>query len=375
MIVAFCLYKYFPFGGLQRDFMRIAKTVAARGHQVRVYTRSWQGGDRPEEFECIDVPVTAHSNHGRDKQYQEWVQQHLSQNPADCVVGFNKMPGLDYYYAADVCYAAKVAKEKGFLYRLTSRYRHYAAFEKAVFEAGEKTTLLMLTEKQINDFKTFYHTENKRFQLLPPGIYPDRKYSNQPAGSRTQIREKNGIAPQQFLLLQVGSDFSRKGVSRSIAAVAALPADVRKNTKLFIVGQDKPRTLLSQAEKLGIKENVHFFSGRDDVAQLMSAADVLLHPARQEAAGIVLVEAIAAGLPVLVTSICGYAPHIAAANCGAVLSEPFQQNELDTALCKVLTESGLRNEWAHNARHYADTEDLYSLPERVADIITGEKHG
>lgn len=34
MIVAFCLYKYFPFGGLQRDFMRIAQTVAARGHHV-----------------------------------------------------------------------------------------------------------------------------------------------------------------------------------------------------------------------------------------------------------------------------------------------------------------------------------------------------
>lgn len=40
MIVAFCLYKYFPFGGLQRDFMRIAQTVAARGHHVRVYTQS-----------------------------------------------------------------------------------------------------------------------------------------------------------------------------------------------------------------------------------------------------------------------------------------------------------------------------------------------
>ena len=48
MIVAFCLYKYFPFGGLQRDFMRIAQAVAARGHHVRVYTQSWAG-------ECRDV--------------------------------------------------------------------------------------------------------------------------------------------------------------------------------------------------------------------------------------------------------------------------------------------------------------------------------
>ncbi len=45
------------------------------------------------------------------------------------------MPGLDVYYAADVCYAEKVAQEKVF-YRLTSRYRHYAA-ERAAFEHGK----------------------------------------------------------------------------------------------------------------------------------------------------------------------------------------------------------------------------------------------
>ena len=119
MIVAFCLYKYFPFGGLQRDFMRIASTVAARGHHVRVYTQSWEG-DCPEAFELIRVPVKSHTNHGRNAEYYAWVQNHLKAHPADRVVGFNKMPGLDVYFAADVCYAEKVAQEKGFFYRLTS---------------------------------------------------------------------------------------------------------------------------------------------------------------------------------------------------------------------------------------------------------------
>ena len=63
MIVAFCLYKYFPFGGLQRDFMRIAQTVAARGHHVRVYTQSWEG-ECPEVFELILVPIKSRTNHG-----------------------------------------------------------------------------------------------------------------------------------------------------------------------------------------------------------------------------------------------------------------------------------------------------------------------
>ena len=43
MKVALCLFKYFPYGGLQRDFLRIAKELKARGHEIRVYVQSWQG--------------------------------------------------------------------------------------------------------------------------------------------------------------------------------------------------------------------------------------------------------------------------------------------------------------------------------------------
>ncbi|WP_059217073.1 lipopolysaccharide glucosyltransferase I [Escherichia albertii] len=374
MIVAFCLYKYFPFGGLQRDFMRIASTVAARGHHVRVYTQSWEG-DCPEAFELIRVPVKSHTNHGRNAEYYAWVQNHLKAHPADRVVGFNKMPGLDVYFAADVCYAEKVAQEKGFFYRLTSRYRHYAAFERATFEQGKSTKLMMLTDKQIADFQKHYQTEPERFQILPPGIYPDRKYSEQIPGSREIYRQKNGINEQQNLLLQVGSDFGRKGVDRSIEALASLPESLRHNTLLFVVGQDKPRKFEALAEKLGVRSNVRFFSGRNDVSELMAAADLLLHPAYQEAAGIVLLEAIAAGLPVLVTSVCGYAHYIADANCGTVIAEPFCQEQLNEVLRKALTQSPLRAAWAENARHYADTQDLYSLPEKAADIITGGLDG
>ncbi|EFB7643754.1 TPA: lipopolysaccharide glucosyltransferase I [Escherichia coli] len=374
MIVAFCLYKYFPFGGLQRDFMRIASTVATRGHHVRVYTQLWEG-DCPDAFELIRVPVKSHTNHGRNAEYYAWVQNHLKAHPADRVVGFNKMPGLDVYFAADVCYAEKVAQEKGLFYRLTSRYRHYAAFERATFEHGKPTKLMMLTDKQIADFQKHYQTEPERFQILPPGIYPDRKYSAQIPNSREIYRQKNGITEQQNLLLQVGSDFGRKGVDRSIEALASLPESLRHNTLLFVVGQDKPRKFEALAEKLGVRSNVHFFSGRNDVSELMAAADLLLHPAYQEAAGIVLLEAITAGLPVLTTAVCGYAHYIADANCGTVIAEPFSQEQLNDVLRKALTQSPLHMAWAENARYYADTQDLYSLPEKAADIITGGLDG
>ncbi|SUG30862.1 glucosyltransferase [Salmonella enterica subsp. arizonae] len=68
----------------------------------------------PDNFELIRVPVKSRTNHGRNAEYYAWVQHHLRDHPVDRVVGFNKMPGLDVYYAADVCYAEKVAQEKGF---------------------------------------------------------------------------------------------------------------------------------------------------------------------------------------------------------------------------------------------------------------------
>ena len=233
----------------------------------------------------------------------------------------------------------------------------------------------MLTDKQIADFQKHYQTEARRFHILPPGIYPDRKYSQQPANSREIFRKKNGITEQQYLLLQVGSDFTRKGVDRSIEALASLPDSLRHNTLLYVVGQDKPRKFEALAEKRGVRSNVHFFSGRNDVSELMAAADLLLHPAYQEAAGIVLLEAITAGLPVLTTAVCGYAHYIVDANCGEAIAEPFRQETLNEILRKALTQSSLRQAWAENARHYADTQDLYSLPEKAADIITGGLDG
>ena len=153
-----------------------------------------------------------------------------------------------------------------------------------------------------------------------------------------------------------------------------MPAEIKAKTKLIVVGQDKPKRYQALAEKLGIASQVAFYSGRDDIPELMAAADILMHPAYQESAGIVLIEAIAAGLPVITTETCGYAHHVASAECGVVISEPFEQNALNGALARGLGNKQLRATWSEHAKKYADSEDLYSLPERAADLILGGKN-
>ena len=88
MQLAFILYKYFPFGGLQRDFMRIALECQRRGHSIRVYAMIWEG-EVPDGFEVLIAPVKALFNHTRNERFTAWVEADLAKRPVDRVIGFN----------------------------------------------------------------------------------------------------------------------------------------------------------------------------------------------------------------------------------------------------------------------------------------------
>lgn len=368
MLIALCLFKYFPYGGLQRDFLAIGKELYKRGHQIRVYTRSWQG-DKPSEFDIIEVPVRALTNHSANVKYYEWVKKHLDKNPVDKVVGFNKMPGLDFYYAADVCYAEKVIIEKkSFLYKLSKRYHQFIHYESEIFKPGSLTKILALTKRQIRDYQKHYRTESSRFYLLPPGISKDRKYQNLPSNSKNNICQNLHLDLESFLCLQIGSDFYRKGVDRSIIAISSLPENIKARVNLIVIGQDNPQEFIRLAKKLHIENQVHFFYGRDDIPQFIAGCNLLLHPARSESAGIVILEALIGGLPEIVTSECGYSTYVAAAKSGIVLKNPFKQDSFNKKLLEALTTQNL-NEWKSNACNWADNHDMYSLPFEASTII------
>ncbi|MDP0989456.1 glycosyltransferase family 1 protein, partial [Klebsiella pneumoniae] len=73
-----------------------------------------------------------------------------------------------------------------------------------------------------------------------------------------------------------------------------------------------------------------------------------------------------------VSAVCGYAHYIAEADCGLVLDEPFEQNQLNQYLTQMLTDTAQRAAWGRNGLAFAETADLYSMPQRAADLILGE---
>lgn len=371
MDLAFALYKYFPFGGMQRNFLRIAKACLARGHAVRVYVLEWQG-EVPEGIELVRVPVRAFSNVGRYRKFSAWLARDLAQRPVDRVVGFNKMPGLDVYYAGDPCFAEKAERLRGPFYRFSSRFRHFSEYERAVFSPESRTQILMMSPVQMPMFINHYGTPENRFHMLPPGISRDRCAPPDATERRQRFREAQGIDQSELLLLQIGSGFRIKGVDRSLTALASLPPALSARTRLFIIGQDKADPYLRRAQQLNIADRITFFKGRDDIPDFLLGSDILIHPAYNENTGNVLLEAMVAGLPVLVTAICGFARFVSEADAGIVIpSAPFEQETLDRSLASMLADDDARARWSSNGIAFGKTADIYDMPERAADIIVG----
>jgi len=173
MKLAFVLFKYFPYGGLERDFLRIAKICQSRGHEIFVYSFIWEG-DIPDGFNLTLIPVKGITNHQRINNFSDKLSEQLLKQQKsdrfDLLVGFNKMKDLDLYYAADPCYEAKVREQHGKIYRLGKRYKIFQAMEEAVFSADKNVELLFISDIQMENFKKIYHTPVERFHSLPPGV-------------------------------------------------------------------------------------------------------------------------------------------------------------------------------------------------------------
>ncbi len=365
--LAFCLFKYFPHGGLQRDMLRIALACQSRGHSVDIYTTSWEG-QVPESLRVHIHRCRALTNHGRMREYHAWLARELSEAPAACIVGFNKLPGLDIYYAADGCYQAVAFAQHGPLYRLLPRYCQYQRFEEAVFGDDSKTRILMLSRAQELLYVQYYGTPESRMYRLPPNVARDRIAGPEAPRIRQEFRQTLGLTEEDKLLLQLGSSFHTKGLDRSIRARAQLPEALRAKTRLYVVGNGATRDYARLARWLGVPDRVLFLGPRDDVPRVLVSADLLLHPARCENTGTVLLEALASGLPVIASGVCGFSPYVERARAGWILPEPFAQDVFDRTVRMALERSDLQ-QIGHRGAEFARHEDLYGMVDTAVEII------
>jgi len=365
MRIAIGIVSLFPGGGLQRDCIEIAKMMRHARQDVVIYTARLTGALDIADIPIVVVPNDAKTNHERQQIFAVEFLRQVS-NDFDLIVGFDKLLGLDVLYCADQSIRYRLHRQP--YLRLLARYRTYHNLEADTFKPTQKTRILVLTKKQSIEYASVWHVEAERVTELPPTLARARcKPHYRVNGVRDQVRAELGVAGNAWVWVAIGVQPWTKGLDRVMHALK-----LYRQATLLVAGlkdtDSAARTVAETARWLGIWPRIIWLGHREDVERIIAASDVLLHPARYDTTGTVILEAIVNGLPVITTSACGYAMHVKAAGAGIVLEEPFDVPVFLTAI------NDMRNQ-AHHAVYsnagiaYGRSRNLYEGRVLAAKMI------
>jgi glycosyltransferase involved in cell wall biosynthesis len=194
------------------------------------------------------------------------------------------------------------------------------------------------------------------------------------AQARHRLRVQHGVQ-DRFVTLVVAQLIPEKGIEVLLRALAKLPP----TAQVWVVGNGPDADRLARlAHDLDLDRRVRFFGLQSDVQPYMQAADCLACPSLwSEAFGLVNVEAMASGLPV-VASRAGGIPEIVTPGRNGILCDPGDVSQLTDAISSLIENPRLRRQLGRQAR--ADAVDGYSVDrqiERHLDVykLVGRRRG
>ena len=249
----------------------------------------------------------------------------------------------------------------GFKYLTSPRIWTYAALEFFRFQCQPKRFWVAVS-KPLQQQLLNMQPALPRAQVLSiaPGIYPYASHLNKTDKSPPFV-----AAETPKVLLWVGNDAVKKNLDTVLAALSNLDASYR----LLVVGKAHPtKPWQDKLVRLGIADRVSYLGVVSNMAQLYVSADILLHPTLEDTFGMVVLEAMSYGLPVVVSqaSYCGVAADLQHGANAIILSDPLDANALTAAVVQlseptvyaqhrqaVLALAGLHH-WADAARQYDD---------------------
>ena len=353
------LQHYFPYGGLQRDAVRLAEAAVQAGDTPVMIVSTWEG-PKPVGFQIIELDSGGSSNHRKAERFANDCQSMYQQEQLDTAICFSRVPGTPFHFCGDPCFKEKFTRTKANFNKLLPRYRFLLKNEEELFGSESRTHIFYLAASEIPAYTDFYPLDESRYTLLPPWLKRPKQFDQSKGHIKDALTDELGIANDSTLLLFVGSDFQRKGLDRAIDALAELKDSC---THLVACGKCSPDAYLHQAKQLGIEKQVHILGPRDDISEWMFISDLLVHPARQETAGMVLLEALTYNLPVLCTENCGYASTVLEAGC-SLLSSVCDINELSCRITEGLSGSNTLRasvaDWITNCANFETSSQILS---------------
>ena len=257
---------------------------------------------------------------------------------------------------------------------LTSpRLLAYLWIERLRYACHAGRFVVVTSDSLLSIFTAAYPKASVMASVITPGIeLPELPTSH---AERQGARLNLGLPQEPPCVLFVGNDFRKKGLQTLIEAMCFLSGDVI----LAVVGKSAQLPLFrKQVAQAGLTQRVFFLGALNDVEPAYRAADCLAHPTLEDTFAMVVLEAMACGLPVVVSNAdhCGIAGLLENEVNALILDNPRDVNTLADALSRLLGDEALRKKLALAARDFArkfEWSSIAALQEELYYVASAAK--
>lgn len=361
--IAVVVPKYGLVGGGERFASEITERLARNeDFDIQVFANKWVAASDRITFH--KVPMIRFPRFLRPLSFAWFANRMIARMDFDLVHSHHWIYKADIFSAHGVPHAGWV---KNVRKRRPSLYdRAVISIERSLMREGNASYFLPVSTIAMEAFRQEYATLPGQWQVVHPGVDVSRFSAPDRAACRADIRGRYGIGASDVLLLFVGMNFEVKGLDTIIAALAkartTLP-DV--NIRLLVVGRGDENKYRRLAQSLGIAEAVTFAGTQvDGLERYYRAADIFIMLSRFDTFGMVVLEAMAAGLPVIVSPNVGAKDLVEEGINGFIL--PAQQ-DADTASDRIalLSDTAQRETMGAAAARTASMHDWERLAEKM----------
>jgi UDP-glucose:(heptosyl)LPS alpha-1,3-glucosyltransferase len=347
-------------GGVERQIHDLGVRLADAGHEVHWFCARRRGAlDQRIRCQLVAEPPGL-LRAARSLAFDRLAQRALARlGPFDVVHGFGKTSRQDVYRDGSGCLAdfqTYAFQSRGPEW-LEALRRHSppallaARIERERYRPGGCRFVLPISALVREQILRLYPLPPERVRVLHPAVDLERFRPLSSAAERGAARAQLGLPAAPPLLVFVGSDFRRKGLPALLAALRGLP-----HAQALVLGADRParmRRARSLAHELGVAERVRFAGSRSDPERWLPAADCLAFPSLFDAFGNAVLEAMASGLPAVVSRRAGSAEVVTPGRNGDVVGDPEDGAALAAAIEPFL-EPDLREKAGRLAREEAE---------------------
>jgi glycosyltransferase involved in cell wall biosynthesis len=222
-------------------------------------------------------------------------------------------------------------------------YRLVIALERRAYRRAK--ILILLARKTADDLTKLYGLRN-RMHVLYPGLdhssfNPDRRTALR-EDARTQLE----LPGDRIAALMVGNDWRQKGIRVLLDAMTKLrdlPVD------LLLVGEEDPQPFLPMVNERNLNGRVRFLPPRKDIEFYYAAADMYAGPSLEDTGPLPPVEAMACGVPAILSASCGTAEIITDGVNGLILDDPTDAASLAAMIRRLCEDRAFREQLGQNA--------------------------